>query len=448
MSTPTLEPPRRSLFSMTWPIFLELVLQMLVGNADQFMIGRYSQTGAAAIGNCNQVMNVFLLTFGVVNTATTILISQYKGANNRERMGETASLALFTNLTVSLVIGLVLIFGNRLIFAWMRLPSDVMVEACAYFRVVGSCVFLPAVFLTMTAIFRSNGWLKEALGISALINVLNILGNAALINGFGPLPALGLVGVAISSNFARLVGICVFVVLLSRRRETLRVSVRFLRPFPALQEKRLLAIGIPSGGESLSYTTSQVVILRMINSFGTKVIASGVYGKMFATVSYLYTSALAQGSQILVGYLAGAGKLDDVDRQMKATLKTGLAASFCVSLIIYSLSGYLFAFFNPDPEVVALGRIIMLIDIPLELGRAVNMIVIRSLQAAGDIRFPVVSGIICVWAIEVPLSWFFGVKLSLGLPGIWAAMACDELFRAGVYLLRWKKGVWRQKKLI
>ena len=144
MSTPVLEPPRRSLFSMTWPIFLELVLQMLVGNADQFMIGRYSQTGAAAIGNCNQVMNVFLLTFGVVNTATTILISQYKGANNRERMGETASLALFTNLTVSLVIGLVLIFGNRLIFAWMRLPSDVMVEACAYFRVVGSCVFLPA----------------------------------------------------------------------------------------------------------------------------------------------------------------------------------------------------------------------------------------------------------------------------------------------------------------
>lgn len=448
MSTPTLEPPRRSLFSMTWPIFLELVLQMLVGNADQFMIGRYSQTGAAAIGNCNQVMNVFLLTFGVVNTATTILISQYKGASNRERMGETASLALFTNLTVSLVIGLVLIFGNRLIFTWMRLPSDVMVEACAYFRVVGSCVFLPAVFLTMTAIFRSNGWLKEALGISALINVLNILGNAALINGFGPLPPLGLVGVAISSNFARLVGICVFVVLLSRRRETLRVSARFLRPFPALQEKRLLAIGIPSGGESLSYTTSQVVILRMINSFGTKVIAAGVYGKMFATVSYLYTSALAQGSQILVGYLAGAGKLDDVDRQMKATLKTGLAASFCVSLIIYSLSGYLFAFFNPDPEVVALGRIIMLIDIPLELGRAVNMIVIRSLQAAGDIRFPVVSGIICVWAIEVPLSWFFGVKLGLGLPGIWAAMACDELFRAGVYLLRWKKGVWRQKKLI
>ena len=125
----------------------------------------------------------------------------------------------------------------------------------------------------------------------------------------------------------------------------------------------------------------------MINSFGTKVIAAGVYGKMFATVSYLYTSALAQGSQILVGYLAGAGKLDDVDRQMKATLKTGLAASFCVSLIIYSLSGYLFAFFNPDPEVVALGRIIMLIDIPLELGRAVNMIVIRSLQAAGCLLY-------------------------------------------------------------
>ncbi|MEA4893465.1 MAG: MATE family efflux transporter [Peptococcaceae bacterium] len=439
---------KRTLFSMTWPIFLELVLQMLVGNADQFMIGRYSQTGAAAIGNCNQVLNVFLLTFGVVNTATTILISQYKGAENKERMGQTASLALLTNFLISLALGLILVFGSRLIFTWMQLPEEVLEEACTYFRIVGSCIFLPAVFLTMTAIFRSNGWLREALGISAMINVLNIIGNAALIKGFGPLPALGLSGVAISSNFARLAGICVFALLLSRRQESLEVSVRFLKPFPAGQQKRLLSIGIPSGGESLSYTTSQVVILRMINTFGTKVIAAGVYGKMFATLSYLYTSALAQGSQILVGYLTGAGKTDDVDRQTKTTLKTGLAASFCMSLLVYLLSGALFAFFNPDPEVVALGRLIMLIDIPLELGRAVNMILIRSLQAAGDIRFPVISGMICVWAIEVPLSWLFGVRLGFGLPGIWAAMACDELFRACVYLWRWQRGLWRHQRLI
>ena len=438
----------RSLFSMTWPIFLELVLQMLVGNADQFMIGRYSQTGAAAIGNCNQVMNVFLLTFGVVNTATTILISQYKGAGDRERMGETATLALATNLAASLVIGCILIFGNELIFTWMKLPQEVMTEACTYFRIVGSCVFLPAVFLTMTAIFRSNGWLKEALGISALMNVLNILGNAALISGFGPLPALGLSGVAISSNFARLVGILVFFFLLHRHRQDLEVTLRFLRPFPARQEKRLLAIGIPSGGESLSYTTSQVVILRMINTFGTQVIAAGVYSKMFATVSYLYTSALAQGSQILVGYLRGAGKTEEVERQVRTTLVTALTSSLLMSTMIFLLSESLFAFFNPDPRVVALGRLVMLIDIPLELGRAVNMVLIRSLQAMGDIRFPILSGILCVWLIEVPLAWFFGLHLNLGLPGIWAAMGCDELFRAFIYLRRWHQGIWKQKQLI
>jgi len=440
------EGSRKTLFSMTWPIFFELVLQMLVVNADQFMISRYSQNSVAAIGNANQILTVLLLTFSVVSLATTILVSQYRGAQDTRRVGQIYSLALLTNLIFSLIIGTVLVGFNRQIFTWMRVPAEVMQESCTYLTIIGSFVFLQAIALTFSAIFRSNAWMKEALGISVIVNMLNIFGNAMLIRGFGPVKPLGLVGVAISSNLARAIGIGIYIYIFLRKTD-IPIQFRNLKPFPWHQEMKLLSIGLPAGGESLSYSSAQMCILRFVNTFGTQVITTSVYSKMFATLSYLYTSAVAQASQILVGYMMGAQKIDEVNRRVVSTVKIAIAISLTISTILFLSSDLMFGFFNPSQEVLRLGKIILLIDIPLELGRAVNMVIIRSLQAAGDIRFPVISGILCVWGVEVTLSYILGVRLQLGLVGIWMAMAFDEVFRAAIYLWRWRKGHWRQMRL-
>ena len=71
---------QESLFKLTWPIFVELFLQMLVGNTDQMMVGQVSQTGVGAIGNANQIINVLLISFSIISLATTILVSQNMGA--------------------------------------------------------------------------------------------------------------------------------------------------------------------------------------------------------------------------------------------------------------------------------------------------------------------------------------------------------------------------------
>lgn len=441
------EKSTRSLFSMTWPIFFELILQMLVGNVDQFMISRYSQNSVAAIGNANQILNVLLLTFSVVSLATTILVSQYRGARDTRRVGQIYSLALLTNFTFSFLIGTILIIFNRSIFQWMQVPAEVLEESCTYMRIIGSFIYLQAISLTFSAIFRSNAWLKQALSISVVVNVLNILGNTILIHGFGPVRPMGLVGVAISSNIARAVGIAIYIVLFIRKSD-IPITFKNLRPFPWDQEKKLLSIGLPAGGESLSYSSAQMCILRFVNEFGTYVITTSIYSKMFATLSYIYTSAVAQASQILVGYLMGARKIEEVNRRVVSTVKIAMAVSLAASSILYLGSDILFGFFTKNPEVLKLGKMIMLIDIPLELGRAVNMVVIRALQASGDIRFPVISGILCVWGIEVSLSYLLGVHYGLGLIGVWMAMAFDECFRAVIYIGRWHFGRWRTMKLI
>ena len=73
------------LWKMTWPIFIELLLQMLVGNIDQIMLSHFNATAVAAVGNANQVITILLLTFSVISLASTILISQYLVPANRKR---------------------------------------------------------------------------------------------------------------------------------------------------------------------------------------------------------------------------------------------------------------------------------------------------------------------------------------------------------------------------
>ena len=87
-------------------------------------------------------------------------------------------------------------------------------------------------------------------------------------------------------------------------------------------------------------------------------------------------------------------------------------------------------------------------EIFLEAGRAVNMVMVRCLQAAGDIIVPVATGVVSMWAVAVGLSYLLGACFNWGLVGAWAAMACGEIGRAVVFLLRYKSGAWKSKRLL
>ena len=125
-----------------------------------------------------------------------------------------------------------------------------------------------------------------------------------------------------------------------------------------------------------------------------------------------------------------------------------MLVSLAVATVLCVLSRPIFGIFTSDPEVIQLGATIMLIEIFLEWGRSVNIVMVRCLQAAGDIRFPVTLGILSAWIVAVLGGYLTGVVAGLGLVGIWAAMACDECIRAVVLLLRWKSGAWKNKSFV
>lgn len=440
-----------SMFHLTWPIFLQSILTMLVGNVDQYMISSYSENAVGAISNANQIINLLLISFSIISVATTILVSQYIGAKNTEKLSTIYSLSLAVNLIFSLAIAAVIFLFSSPILTFMSLPDELFADASTYLKLVGGFIFLEGLTTTFSAILRANKLMKENLIVAIVINLMNVIFNAILINGLGPIPALGVAGAAIATNISRFVGLLIYIYIFTKKFDA-KISLKYIIPFPKEEFKKMLSIGIPSAGESISYSLAMTIITKIVNMIGivhgTYIINTRAFAKTFSWVSFLYASAVGQASQVVIGNYMGAENVEEVDKLVKRTLRNAVLIGLGISLTLFIFSDSLFGLFSTDPRVLELGKKIMFIEIFLELGKCTNITLVRSLQATGDVKFPTMIGIVSMWSIAVGVGYILGVKLGLGLIGIWIGMALDEDIRGIIFMIRWKKGGWKDIRLV
>lgn len=433
----------RNLFFMSLPIFVELLLQLLVGNIDQMMVSRVSQQSVASIVNANQIMNLVIIVLSMAATAATVILSQYLGAEDKANSSRTCMVSILMITVVSLLSTLLVFAGYKPLYKALRVPEEIFDEASLYLLIVGACITVQGLYLIFSAIIRAFAMMKEVMIVSIVMNVMNIIGNAILINGWFGMPRLGAVGAAVSTDISKLVGLGLMI-LLFVKRTNVKLGLRFLKPFPVQIMKKLCLLAVPSGVESFSYNMSQMCILGIVNSFGTMVTVTKGYCSIFANLAYVYAMAIASATQIVLGYLIGAKKIDLIQKRVNATQKVALAACVGLAVLLFLGSNYIFLIFTDDPEIIALGRRILFIEIFLEIGRAVNIVMTKCLIAVGDAVTPTVVGVSFQWGVAFVGAWVFGIIFGWGLEGVWVAMAIDECLRGLIFVVHFKKERWKK----
>ena len=104
--------------------------------------------------------------------------------------------------------------------------------------------------------------------------------------------------------------------------------------------------------------------------------------------------------------------------------------------------------FTDNPEIIAMGMWVFVIDWFLEIGRTSNIFAGSTLRATGDTIYPFVVGIIFQWSIAVGLSYVLGIPLGYGLIGMWIGFALDENIRGVILMRRWRSGKWKAKGFV
>ena len=438
---------KKNLISLIIPIFFELLLVTIVGNIDKIMLGYYSDEAVGAIGGITQLLNIQNVIFSFINMATAILTAQFLGAKDYKRVKQVISVSLVLNVLLGLILGGIYLFFWESLLQKINLPGELIGIGKYYFQMVGGLCILQGIILSCGAILKSHGRPTETLIINVGVNILNIIGNAFFIFGWLGMPVLGPTGVGISTVISRGIG-CVAAFYMMCKYCNFTFKKKYIKPFPFKIVKNILSIGLPTAGENLAWNVGQLMIVDMVNTMGTTIIASRTYLMLISSFTMTLSIALGQGTAIQVGHLVGAGEIKEVYHKCLKSLKIALTFAFVTTSLVFLFRKPIMSIFTTNPDILKASLKIFPLMILLEMGRVFNIVIINSLHAAGDIKFPMFMGITCVFTVAVLFSYLFGISLGWGLAGIWLANAMDEWIRGLAMYFRWKSKKWQNKSFV
>lgn len=436
-----------NLFHLTWPIFLEVFLFMLMGLADVFMLSALSDNAVAGVGSANQYIHIAILILEVVGNGAAIVVAQYLGSKRAMEASKIIAIAVTMNLVLGILMsGFFLIFSDYMMSA-MNLQGEVLTYASSYLAIVGGGIFLQAIINALAATIRVHGWTKQTMFVSLGMNIIHVVGNYALIFGNFGFPELGVQGAAISSVASRFIALLVFFWLLYQAVEY-KIEFKYYISLSKEYMGKIVKIGVPSAAEQVLYQACQIVFLYYTTYIGAEALAARQYASNISMFTYLFAVAIGIGTSIIVGRFVGAGKKEEAYVQVWSSVRSAMVFTVIMAGLVTALREQLVSLFTDDPVVIAIAASVLVLSVLLESGRTMNIVIINSLRAAGDAKFPVYIGLFSMVLMSLPLGYFLVFHLDMGLAGLYVAFIADEWIRAILVYFRWKSKVWTKHALI
>ena len=425
------------------PSAAELMLGMLVGLVNTYLVGYLGAASLTAVGLSSQWAMVGSVLFSAVGTGATALVARMAGA----RQWADASRVLGQALIVAVAMGALAVVGLELTAgAALRLMGaepEALALGVPYLRVVSSVYVLTAVMFIGNACLRGAGDTRTPMWVMGAVNLTNLAVSWTLIHGVAGLPRLGVMGAAVGEVMARLVGAGLVLAVLLRGRAGMRLSVGGMR-FDAGLVRRMLRVGLPAGVEQLVFRFGMLLYARVVSSLGTAAFAAHQVALNGESLSYMPGFGFAVAATTLVGQGLGGRAPARAARDghtaflLAAALMSAMGVAFAVG------SETIIGFFTTDPEVIAQGveplRLIALAQPFL----AAVMVYGGGLRGAGDTFVPMLINGGAVWVVRVPAALLLTQVLPWGLTGAWVAMALDLSVRGVLLGWRFQRGAWQR----
>lgn len=429
------------------PIFLDCLLSNLFGSVDAIMLIKYDPTHLCedAVGTAGATLSLLTVLIIICSNGVSIVVGQYLGAGRKNEANKVLPQGVIFNLTLGIFLMLVFVFFTPTLLTLGNTKEEYFDLARDYLSIYAYSIPCMALTAVISANFRANGKPLYVTVVSFLCNGLNVLLNWLFIFGVGPFPELGIKGAALGTDISFVVLLIISVILnyvvLKNPLIPRRIDSKIL--------SSIVKIGLPSALESFAYTMAAFIVTGAVNSLPLNEIPVRYRINLVLGYIYMFSSALAASNSILVARYVGAG---EYDKAKKLTLKTTLVGLSIILTLVTTLliiqRPLFLAIDSTDESLLPIIAKVLPILYLLEIGRCINLIVIQGQKASGDVIFPLVLGLVSMFAVMAWGSWLFGVICGLGVFGIFLAQGLDEFLRAIVSLIRWLSNRWQNKSVI
>lgn len=436
----------RALKRLIAPMIIEQFLAILVGMSDSIMV---ATVGEHAVSGVSLVDNIFVLLiylFAALATGGAVVMGQYLGQNKHEKANRAVNqLILFTALfAICIMIGLYLARNLILHRVFGAIEANVMEASKTYLLIVSASIPFIALYNAGAAVFRTMGNSKVPMYLSMMMNAINVGGNAILIFGFG----MGVAGAATSTLVSRVISAVAIIFLLCSPEHLLHLERPFSFKLDFGMLKKIAYIGIPNGLENGMFQLGKIMVLSMITGFGTAAIAANAVSNIIATFQVLPGMSVGMAVITVCSRCVGAGDYEAARYYTRKILKLVhiLIIVFSVTTLV-ALPGIMYLYNLSDDAMTFTKQIIWYHGICCMLIWPEAFTLPNTLRAASDVKFCMILSIISMWVFRIAFSYIIGVRMGMGVLGVWIAMTIDWAVRAVLFIIRYRGKRWQHKSI-
>lgn len=442
---------RRQTFNLALPAIADNLLQTSIMLVDVALIGR--MLGASALAGPTiawQLAWFVLMVFMGFNVAGTALVARSIGAGLPEEASRLGGQCMRLNALAAAVVSAILMVVAPGLVGWFGADPAVSAQAVLYLRILASTMVFNALMLGGNSILRGAGDTRTPMWVTGAMSAFNALLSWVLIG------TMGVIGSALGSAIARLVGGLVVTGLLFKGLDALRLTWEDLWRRDSHAERRIFHIGIPSFVESAIFGGAYMLYLSAVTHLGTAQTSAHTIALRSESLSFMPGLGFAVAAATMVGQSLGAG---DPRRAIKsAWVAAWWAAAFmsAMGVIFYLKPVWVIGLFL-DPAQAAtladrqLDQLVIAMAVPcLQLValaqplEAMLFVLNGALRGAGDTTFVMIATLAGMICIRLPLTYLLCWHLGWNLAGAWVAMNLDILIRGAAAIWRFKSGAWEK----
>lgn len=450
---------RKDVLGLTTPIVTEQTFIMLMGVINAIMAGHVGKEAVSAIGMVDSINNIFIAFFSALAVGGTVVVAHYTGHNDINNANETAKQAVYSGLTIALVItAAILLFRQPLLnLLYGSAEKDVIANAYTYLNI--TLLTYPLIALTSIAcgVLRGAGDTKTPMKVTISMNIINVVLSYFFIYGleiknahfYIHISGMNVKGAALGIATARSIGAITVMYVLLKGSKVIKLSqIRSFKLNVDIQ-KSIFGVGVPAGVESLLFNGGKLITQVFIVGMGTVAIAANYIAGSISSLINIPGSALSIAATTLVGQNMGRGESEEAKSTLLYLTKLSSVCLLVLCGLSFPTAGLLASMYTSSGDVVAMSaHLIRLFAIATPLLWSFSFLLPAGLKGAGDAKYTMVSSFISMWAFRITLGYIFGIPLKLGVAGIWLGMFVDWLVRGVLYYRRLRGDKWKQNVVI
>lgn len=431
-------------FRLAYPVVISQLGHTLVALSDSIIIGHTGKVPLAAVSLGNGLFSIFMVTGIGMSYGLTPLIAQENGRGNKGSIGHLLSHSLIINMILGLLLSAVIVIGSHHLYL-LKQEGDVAEQARPFLQYLGLSFIPLMLFLSFKQFAEGLGFTRQAMNISIIGNVINVIIGITLVYGLFGLPRLGVIGVGIATFTDRLImGITMAIYVLRAPRFKPYLKTFGFNALKAATAKKILGIGTPVALQYIFEVSAFSGAAIMVGWMGAADLAAHQIALSLAAMTYMMASGISAAAGIKSGN--NFGKKDFKELRLSAI------ASYHMVLVLMSVTAVIFilgktllpALYIQDRQVIDIAGRLLIIAAFFQLFDGTQVVGLGVLRGLGDVKVPTIITLFAYWVFGIPVGYLLGIKLGYGVEGVWWALLLGLLIASVLLFLRFH---FKTKKL-